>query len=199
MYVPHIDDPRLSQGDIVNNVVLNYVTNIADPAFYLNEELVEKNLAQPFDAAEELTVLTEALKSTVLVIEPSCNIDNKDFISVARVLGLLESDNDYRQMNSAERKAKHLRKNYQDVGVQPNIYYLQESAAHGFPKSFASFLEIHTIRKNQPNLDYLTDNRILRLTPEALGDLQYRIGFFFGRYAVTTENYMLTQAERDEL
>ena len=41
----------------------------------------------------------------------------------------------------------------------------------------------------------LIQRRILRLSDEALADLQFRLSAFFGRYA-TTEDYMLTHAER---
>jgi hypothetical protein len=195
MYIP-VEDTRLSQGDIITNIAFAYIPNLSDLALYLFDEPVERDLTQPFNPSEELTVLAQVEKSTVLVLEPSCNIDNKDYVCVARIFPLNEYDSDYRNMSNAERMAKHLRRNYQDVGVQPNVYYLQESADYGFPKSIASFLELHTIHKTEPNLQYMLQNRILRLSSEAVGDLQYRIGFFFGRYATTTDDYMLTDAER---
>lgn len=198
MYGP-IDDARLSQGDIVQNVVFPYIPNISDPAFYLNGEPVDRRLDQEFDLNEELTVLAQAHKSPVLILEPSCNIDNNDYIAVSRIFPLNQYDNDYRNMNNPERMARYLQRNYQHTGVQPNVYYLQESPATGFPKSLASFLEIHTIRKSDESLTYLMNNRILSLTTEARGDLQYRLGFFFGRYAVETDNYMLTAEERNFL
>lgn len=195
MYAP-IQDARLSQGDIVQNVVFSYIPDISDPALYLNGEPVERDLTRPFDPQEELTLLAEAHKSTVLVIEPDCNIDHKDYVSVARIFPLEEQDAAFRGMTNAERRAKYLRRQYQDVGVQPNVYYLQESPNHGFPKSLAFLLELHTIRRSGRNMEFMVRNRILRLSAEAIGDLQYRIGFFFGRYTVTTDDYMLTEAER---
>ncbi|MFL6331929.1 MAG: hypothetical protein ACJ754_01140 [Pyrinomonadaceae bacterium] len=195
MYAP-IEDARLSQGDIITNVPFAYIPDLSDPALYVEGEPVERDLTQPFNPEEALTILAQAHKSSVLILEPSCNIDNKDYICAARIFPLSDYDTDYRGMTNQERIAKYLRRQYQDVGVQPNVYYLQESPEHHFPKSLASFLELHTIRKTTPNLDYLLRNRVLRLNTEALGDLQYRIGFFFGRYATETENYMLTDEER---
>ncbi|MGI9068615.1 MAG: hypothetical protein ACR2HX_19705 [Pyrinomonadaceae bacterium] len=192
-----IDDPSLSQGDIINNVVLSYITDISSPQFLLQNEKVEKDLTQPFDSEEELAVLAQAFKSQVLVIAPNCNIDNDDFICVARIFPLThEIDPGYSPDKSPKKKAKHLKDTYQRAGVEPVWYYLQEAPDLGFPKSIASLLELHTIRKTPENLEYLVENRILRLTEEAVGDLQYRIGFFFGRYVVTTDNYMLTPEER---
>jgi len=195
MYAPFENDSPLSQGDIIDNVVLTYLPEISNPAFVLDGDFVERELAQPLD--DEMTVLVQAHKSPVLIVEPSCSIDNGDFISVARILPFTDQTFDGIPPTRPHKKAKHIRMNYQRVGVQPSLYYLQESPEQHFPKSVASFLELHTIRQSDQNLEYLIANRILRLTSEAVGDLQYRIGFFFGRYAVTTDDYMLTQAERD--
>jgi hypothetical protein len=195
MYAPFDNHSPLSQGDIINNVVLSYLPEISNPAFVLNEEFVERDLAQPLD--EGMTVLVQAHKSPVLIVEPSCSIDNGDFISVARILPFTDQTYEGIPVTRPHKKAKHIRMNYQRVGVQPSLYYLQECPDRNFPKSVASFLELHTIRQSRPNLEYLTAKLVLRLADEAIGDLQYRIGFFFGRYAFKTDNYMLTQTERD--
>ena len=196
--LPNQDAP-LSQGDIINNVVLAYIPDISNPAFVVGDEYVEKDLTLPFGRDDAITVVAEALKAPVLVIEPNCNIDYDDFISVARIFPL--NDRHYNEIpdRRPQKKAKYLARNYQHVGAQPAVYYLQEAPDVEFPKSFASLLELHTIRRNAENLAYLQRNRMLRLTEEAIGDLQYRIGFFFGRYSVVTDNYMLTPEEKAAL
>lgn len=194
MYEPFEQDSPLSQGDIINNVVFSYITNIEDPPLVLGDDYVERDLAQPFDPAEELRVVSEILKSQVLVITPDCNIDNDRYITVARIFPF--NDQSYSQMTNALRRAKHIKRNYQQTGVNPTVYYLREEPESNFPKSLASFLEIHTIRRTDINLAYFVRNRTLRLTKEAIGDLQYRIGYFFGRFTINTENYMLTDEER---
>jgi len=194
MYEPFEQDSPLSQGDIINNVVFSYITNIADPPLVLGDDYVERDLAQPFDPNEDLTVVAQILKSQVLIITPDCNIDNDRFITVARIFPL--DDPNYARMSNELRRAKYLKDNYQRTGINPTVLYLQEAPAQGFPKSLASFLEIHTIRKTDENLAYLLRNRVLRLSREAKGDFQYRIGYFLGRFTVNTENYMLTAEER---
>lgn len=191
--LPSVDVP-LSQGDIINNVILAYVPDISNPGLVLNDDYIDRDLTQPFDEEEPITVVAQALKSQVLVIEPNCNIDHDDFVSIARVFPL--NDPAYDRIIQPLRKAKYLVRNYQQVGVQPSVYYLREVPEIHFPKSLASFLELHTIQRTPENLAYLRRNRILRLTDEAIGDFQYRIGFFFGRYSVTTDNYMLRDHER---
>jgi hypothetical protein len=200
MYAPLPNgDVPLSQGDIIDNVILAYVPDISNPGLVLNDEYIERDLTQPFDDEEAITVVAQALKSPVLVIEPNCNIDHDDFISLARIFPLSDPAYDQIPPTRPLKKAKHLVRHYQQVGVQPAVFYLQQAPAIGFPKSLVSFLELHTIQRNAENLAYLQRNRILRLTDEAIGDLQYRIGFFFGRYSVTTENYMLSDEERAAL
>lgn len=194
MYDSFEQDAPLSQGDIINNVVFSYIPSIANPAFIVGDDYVERDLTQPFDPTEDLLIVGQAIKAQVLVITPDCNIDYDRFICVARIFPL--HDTNYNQMSNLLRKAKYLKNNYQHTGVNPTTYYLQESPQHNFPKSLASFLEIHTIRRTDENLAYFLHNRILRLTKEAIGDLQYRIGYFFGRFTVNTENYMLTDEER---
>src|SRR5882672_7865912 len=84
MYDPFENNSPLSQGDIINNVVLTYLPEISNPAFVFDGDFVERDLGQPLD--DEMTVLVQAHKSPVLIVEPSCSIDNGDFISVARIL-----------------------------------------------------------------------------------------------------------------
>jgi len=44
-------------------------------------------------------------------------------------------------------------------------------------------------------VSYLEENRILRLDGQAVQDLQFRLGYFFGRFAVE-DDYMLTDQEK---
>lgn len=92
MYDP-IEDDLLSQGDIVQNVVISYLPEISAPELILDAQAVDRDLADPFDPNEPLLVLATAHKCSVLVIEPSCNIDNGDFISVARIHARLSISN----------------------------------------------------------------------------------------------------------
>jgi len=195
MYAPFDPEDPLSQGDIITNVVFGYIPDIARPALIVGEEIVERDLAVPFDQEEELTVLGQAKKSTVAVVSQGCDIDNRAFLSVARVVPLTSVDASFGQMTSPGRIAKTLKEEYQRIGARPAVYYLRES--EHFPKSAISFSEIHSIIKTPGNLDYLRGNRILRLTPGAVQDFQFRLSFFFGRFAGTDEYYMLTDEEKE--
>ena len=195
MYAAFEQDTPLSQGDVINNVVLTYIPDISDPSFVVGDDVVQRDLTQPFDSQEDLIVLGQAIKSPVLILTQSCDIDNREYICVARIFPL--NDSAYNQINSPKKKAEHIRRHYQQAGVRPTIYYLREVPEQNFPKSLASFLELHTVRKTENNLSYLKQNRILRLNPEAVEDLQFRIGYFFGRFAATNDDYMLTDEERN--
>jgi hypothetical protein len=192
MYVPFDPQDVLNQGDIIRNVVISYVPEVSNPTFVLGEDVVERDLHQPFDPAEPLTVLSQVLKSHVMVMTQGCDIDNRDHICVARILPF--NDGDY--PNRQNRQPRFILTNYQRVGPRPTMYYLQE-APDQLPQSIVSFLELHTIRKTPDNFDYLRRNRVLRLMPEAVEDLQFRIAFFFGRFAALTDDYMLTAEERE--
>jgi hypothetical protein len=194
MYVNFEPDDVLNQGDIISNVVLTYVPDITDPSLFIGEEEVRRDLTEPFNPDEDIIILGQALKASVIILSQGCDIDNRNFICVARILPF--QDNDYSGMNREDRKAKHIRREYQQVGIRPTVFYLREAADPEFPKSLVSFLELHTIRKTPENLEYLMRNRILRLTPEAVEDLQFRVAHFFGRFAAITDDYMLTDEEK---
>jgi len=191
MYVDFRPVDALNQGDIINNVVLAYVPHIADPTLILGDQVVQKDLAAPFEAAADLLILGQVLKAPVMVISQACDIDNREFVCVARIIPF--NDTNYTQAK-ANRRPKYLLDHYQRVGIRPTFYYLKE--ADNFPRSLVSFLELHTIKKTPENMLYLQQNRILRLMNEAVEDLQFRLSFFFGRFAATTDDYMLTQEEK---
>jgi len=192
MYAEFDQADVLNQDDIVNNVVLTYLPHIGEPSLFVGEEGVVRDLEQPFDLGDDVTVLGNAIKSTVMVMTQGCDIDNRDHICVARILRFNDADYPNRQ----NRQPRFILTNYQRIGPRPTMYYLQEAVNRGFPKSVVSFLELHTIRKTPENMEYLRRNRILRLMPEAVEDLQFRIAFFFGRFAALTDDYMLTPEER---
>jgi hypothetical protein len=194
MYAPFNQEDALNQGDIINNIVVTYLPLISEPSFYIDGEEVIKDLAEPFDPNEELTVLGNALKSPAMILTQGCDIDYASHICVARIQPF--DDPEYDRRTNPQRRASFIKENYQKAGVRPTRYYLQESPDRHFPKSVVSFLELHTIRKTPENLEYLRRNRILRLSQEAVADLQFRIGHFFGRFAALTDDYMLTAEER---
>jgi hypothetical protein len=107
---------------------------------------------------------------------------------------LIDADPQYAGKTADRTRAEHIQKNYQRAAAQPAWFYLKESGPPEFPKSVVSFLELHSIKMTDNNRDYLKQNRILRLTQEAVLDLQFRFSFYFGRFA-TTDNYMLTDQE----
>lgn len=194
MYVSFEQNAVLNQGDIINDVVCAYLPHIYEPTFILGNDEIERDLTQPFNPDEDLLVLTQAVKSPVMIITQGCDIDNRNYITVARIIPF--DDQDYLRGTREEKKAKHILNNYQRLGVRPTYYYLQPSLDNNFPRSVVSFLELHTINKTVENLEYLKQNRILRLMKEAVEDLQFRLSFFFGRFAAITDDYMLTEAER---
>lgn len=192
MYVDFQSNDRLNQGDIISNVVLSYIPKIANPSLIVGDQVVQRSLSEPFDPAEDLLVLSQLEKAPIMILTQGCDIDNRNFISVARIFPF--NDRTYSE-RPANRRPKYLLENFQQVGVRPTVYYLQES--QNFPRSLVSFLEIHTIKKTAENLEYLQRNRILRLTSEAVEDLQFRLAFFFGRFAALTDDYMLTAEEKE--
>jgi len=195
MYAPLEPHAPLSQGDIIRNVVFTYIPDISNPNLF-NEagDELRPELAQPFPE-DHTGILGEPHKSNVLVLTQSCDLDNRLFVNVACIFSLETFDPTYTPKSDLN-KAKHLKNEYQRAGVRPYAYYLQECEAQNFPKSIASFLELHTIKKTDINQEYLIGSRVLRLNQEALEDLQFRIGYFFGRFALNTEDYMLTAGEK---
>ena len=141
-------------------------------------------------------VLSSLIKTTVMIITQTCDLLRKPFITVACIYKLVDIDLQYERKKTPENKANHILNQYQKVSVQPGAFYLQESS--NFPKSVVSFMEIHTFPRTPPNIECLKQNRVLRLNPEALEDLQFRIGYFFGRFA-SPDNYMLTSDEKSLL
>lgn len=113
MYAPFDLSSPLSQGDIVKDVVSSYIPDISDPAFILGDNMVERDLTRPFDPNEVLEVLSQPFKSHVLIIHPSCNIDNDSFISVARIHPF--QDKNYDSSTDPLKKAQHIKKQYQRV------------------------------------------------------------------------------------
>ncbi len=141
------------------------------------------------------TVLGQVIKSRVLIVSQSCDVLRRPYICVARIFPLEVYDSQYRGKTSPQKRAEHIQQQYQRAGVQPTAFYLQESSERDSPKSVASFLELHSLKNTPENVQYLKRNRLLRLNPEAVEDLQFRIGYFFGRFA-TTDDYMLTDEEK---
>jgi hypothetical protein len=164
------------------------------PRVFHGSDNVSIDVSQPLGPEVE-SVLLEPPKSTVLLLTQSCDIDNRNFISVARVLPF-SSREEYAKIKAQKDKVKFIRNNYPRAAVRPAEFYLMD-AQPNLPKSWASFLELHTIRKTSDNLDYLKRNRILQLNKEATEDLQFRIAYFFGRYAGITGDYMLGDGEKD--
>jgi hypothetical protein len=183
----HID---LCQGDIIGNVILSTIPDLANPELYDSEgdRIVAGNAPLPSGVA----VMAAAEKSTVLVLSQCCDCLRKSHISVCRVIPLDVFDRAY-SMKSPKRKVEHIQEHYQRAGVRPDAFYLQEDPG-GFPKSIAYLLETYSIPR-EANAEYLVAHRLLRLRQEALFDLQFRLAFCFGRFA-TSEDYMLTDNDK---
>jgi hypothetical protein len=193
MYLEFSPDDPLNQGDIIKDVVFSYTPDISDPELYGGENRLNLNLSEPFPNAG-VSVLGAAFKSPAMIVSQGCDIDYKKYICVARIVPF--NDVNYMQATTPQTKAEYIKSHYQKVGIRPHLYYLQEALEGQFPKSVVSFLEMHSIKKSANTMEYLMRNRILRLIPNAVGDLQFRLSFFFGRFAGTIDNYMLTDAEK---
>jgi hypothetical protein len=183
----HVD---LCQGDIIGNVILGRIPNLANPQLFNSDghPIIVGNTPLPPD----VVVLATAEKSTVLVLSQCCDCLRKSHISVCRVIPLDVFDKSY-SGKSRKKKVEHIQESYQRAGARPDAFYLQEDPC-GFPRSIAYFLETHSIPREM-NAEYLVANRLLRLHQEALFDLQFRLAFCFGRFA-TTEDYMLTDDDK---
>jgi hypothetical protein len=196
MYASFDPQDDLVQGDIVDHVVLTYLSDISKPSLYdVHGDEVDIDLSQPLDLQQDVKGLGQVVKSRVLILSQSCDVLRRPYLCVARIFSLEVYDSQYRAKTSPKKRAEHLQQQYQRVGVQPTAFYLQESLERGFLKSVASFLELHSIKNTPENVQYLKRNRLLRLNSEAVEDLQFRIGYFFGRFA-TTDDYMLTDEEK---
>ncbi|WP_373514607.1 hypothetical protein [Persicitalea sp.] len=183
----HVD---LCQGDIIGNVILSTVPDLANPQLYNNvgEPIVVGNVPLP----PGIGVMAAAEKSSVLVLSQCCDCLRKSHISVCRIIPLDVFDKSY-SMKSPKKKVEHIQESYQRAGARPDAFYLQEDPG-GFPRSVAYLLETYSIPRAM-NADYLVANRLLRLHQEALFDLQFRLAFCFGRFA-TTDDYMLTDDDK---
>lgn len=196
MYRPFNAEDDLIQGDICEHVTFAYINNLATPELYnAAGEPAEIESQTPIGVEDRIGVLEQAEKSRMIVLSQDCDILSKPFICVDRIYDLASADAPYVGKNSPKARAEHIQRNYQRPGVQPPWFYLQESAPHQFQKSLVSFMELHSIKATEENIQYLRQNRILRLAQEAIFDLQFRFGLFFGRFA-TTDDYMLTEEER---
>lgn len=131
----------------------------------------------------------------MIILSQSCDVLHRPFLSVARIFPLEAMDPGYARLNSPAKRTAHLYHQYQRAGVRPTVFYLREAPEAQFPKSLVSFLEIHTLRNDSETIAYLKQNRLLRLNAEAVADLQFRLGYFFGRFA-TEDDYMLTDEEK---
>lgn len=195
MYSAIREGDDLAQGDVIRRVVFAYVPNSAPQLFDATGNPTEADPKAPWNPEERLAVLGEARISPAIILSQSCDVLHRPFLTVARVFPLEAMDLAYARLQAPAKRVAHLYGQYQRAGVRPGVFYLREAPAQGFPKSLASFLEIHTLRNDPATVDYLKANRILRLTGEAVQDLQFRLGYFFGRFAVEDE-YMLTDEEK---
>jgi hypothetical protein len=195
MYRDIGDHNDLCQGDVISNVLITGVPDLAHPELYdANGDRIEIAAGDPLP--QGIGILTVPQKSNVLILSQCCDCLRKPFLVVCRVTPIEDFDSGYSPKN-AKNRVKYIQENYQRAAVKPDTFYLQESDAVGFPKSIAYFLEQFNIPR-EINDQFLRDNRLLRLTQEAVLDLQFRYAFCFGRFA-TEEDYMLTAADKANL
>jgi len=195
MYTEIGDHVDLCQGDVIANVLFSRVSDLAHPELYNDDgNRIEVPANQPLPAKPGIFTVPE--KSNVLILSQCCDCLRKPFLVACRVIPLEVFDNSYSGKN-AKNRVKYIQDNYQRPAAKPDTFYLQEAEAIGFPKSIAYFLEQFSIPREQ-NEQFLRDNRLLRLSPEAVLDLQFRYAFCFGRFA-TEEDYMLTPADKANL
>jgi hypothetical protein len=184
----------LEQGDIVDNILFTHIPNISDPRIHDNEgRRLEVNLADPLPA--ERYILTPVEKSRAIVLSQACDCLSKPYICLGKIIPLLEFDPNYAALVESPRttlrkQTEYINDLYQRAGAKPDAFYLRQEV--DFPKSVVSFLEVNIVPR--ANTDYLRESRILRLSEEGVLDLQFRIAFYFGRFA-TTQYYMLTDNE----
>jgi hypothetical protein len=204
MYIDVAEQDDLSQGDIVNDVVFGYVPTISNPVLYNEDgDRVNRDLADPLSLHDNLDMMIPAEKSRVMILSQACDCLSKPYLCVARIVPLQTFDRGYAEKIASKRATvksttQYIQDVYQRAGAKPDAFYLQERERFDFPKSVVSFLQLHSITASQSNTGYLKENRLMRLNDEAVLDLQFRLGFYFGRFA-TTENYMLTSTERESL
>lgn len=189
MYREIGDHVELCQGDIIANVILSRVPLLATPEFF-NENGERIQIATPDQLPDRTAVLTPAEKSNVLILSQCCDCLRRPFLVVCRIHPIEVFDDSY-SAKSAKNKVKLIKDSYQRPLVKPDTFYLQDSGS--FPKSVAYFLEQFSIPR-EANEQHLSENRLLRLSQEAVLDLQFRLAHCFGRFA-TEENYMLTAAD----
>lgn len=195
MYQEIGDHVDLCQGDVIGNVILSRVPLLADPRLY-NPDGDAIQVPADGELPPGTAVVTPAEKGTVIILTQCCDCLRKSFLTVCRVLPLEVFDESYNAKN-AKNRVVLIKNHYQKPAVQPDTFYLQDNDAVTFPKSVAHFPEQYNIPR-EANQEYLRANRILRLSQEAVLDLQFRLAFCFGRFA-TSDNYMLTEADKQLL
>jgi hypothetical protein len=192
MYQEIGDHVDLCQGDVIGNVILSRIPVLAEaPLYDQNGDPVQ--VAVDSNLPPGTAVLTPAEKGTVLVLTQCCDCLRKSFLTVCRVFPIEVFDDRYNARN-AKNKVSLIKDYYQKPAVQPDAFYLQDNAAAAFLKSVAHLPEQYNIPR-AANQQYLKENRILRLSQQAVLDLQFRLAFCFGRFA-TDEDYMLTDADK---
>jgi hypothetical protein len=203
MYIDIAEQDDLSQGDIVDDVLFGYVPISAPTLYDQDGDRVNFDLADPLSLENNLDLMIPAEKSRVMILSQACDCLSKPYICVARIVPLLIFDKGYAEKVAAKKatlksNTQYIQDLYQRAGAKPDSFYLQEKEDIKLPKSVVSFLQLHSIATTHPNVHYLKENRVARLNAEAVLDLQFRLAFYFGRFA-TTRDYMLTSPEKESL
>jgi len=172
MYETSPEPNVLFQGDVLRGVVI-----VALPAGVdilrpdgeagLLRPVRREDCEDAFASGRE-AIIAEATVTDVAIISQTCDIQRKQFVTVAAVSPI--------PAEWGERKRQDLRR----WDRMLNMFYLAPSG--DFPESVADFSMLYTFGREK--LMGLMDHRVLSLDASSRQLLQYKLSQFFGRPAI---------------
>ena len=180
-----LPQPVLSQGDVIKEFFIAFIPEnpvilrkINDPKFQQYTSPAEQpidlvgiynleDLDDKFQNGREEASMVQSNLFTISIISQSCDIDNKDFLSVGIVRKISEA---------GENKQDSIRQ-----GKNFGTFWLPPTEI--FPESFIDLSMIFSIQKKDTILKSMISKRLLSLTYEYRSQLRWRLQNFLGRPA----------------
>lgn len=177
------DSERIFQGDIFKDqIIITIPPNIQILRETESEEFKSFNLEELSDAFEqkeyELTVV-HAIKSNIIVLSQTCDIEHREFISIAPVFPLTKIESETKRETIRNHKF-----NYR--------FYI--AASDILPESYAELTLINSIKKEILTLD----KRIFSLSDYARQWLQDTLNRCFCRPFISEEKEYIEYIKPDD-
>lgn len=177
------DSERIYQGDILKDqIIITIPQNIQILRELENKEYKFFSLEELNDAFEqevhEITVVN-AVKTNVIILSQTCDIERREFISIAPVFPLTKIESEKKKGSIRNHKF-----NYR--------FYIAESDA--LPESYAELTLINSIKKEILRLD----KRICSLSDYARQWLQDTLNRYFCRPFISEEKEYIEYIKPDD-